>query len=576
MDATPRSHTSAAARRRPLALLLAGLLAPGAALASPASDALLSQVPADTAYLLFSDGSLPEVVRRAQWQRAALQLRMAREALDAPPPAPEGKQAQPPADDRLKRALLDTLLAAVERGDGDLPAGLGFAPTDPWAVYADGLLPVARARVSRPDVVRTVIADLGERSGKPWTRQQVGEAEVWLSDADDRDARGHLLVALEGDRLVAGVVPRRGRAAAIRRLLDDAPARAPFAGSERLAALQGTLGITTTVVFDIDSARIVEQLAAEPDGRSRALFDIDAPVIEANCIEDARRLARAWPGLSGGYVSIEGRQASSVGLLRTGPDIASDLAGLPGPAPAWPAEAGAAPLQVRLSLDATALAAMIGRQLQGSREQPWTCPSMASLNQLPAQWQQASPGVIMATSLVQGLWFGMADLPREGAQEVLPDAALAVSSANPSALLGLMQGFDPSLAALAPVSGGPAIPVTAGGAFGGAHLALGEGGVAVGSGEAWVPRLPALAGPPGPADGRLLDLAITQPFMALVARRQAEEIQPEKGTSPAETERRRREASAEATLAADTYEAIRLGLRPHAGGLLFEQHETFR
>ena len=323
MDATPRSHSFAAARRRPLALLLAGLLAPGAALASPESDALLAQVPADTAYLLFSDGSLPEVVRRAQWQRAALQLQLARAALDAPTPVPEGKQAAPPADDRLKRGLLDAMLAAVERGDGDLPAGLGFAATDPWVVYADGLLPVARARVSRPDAVRAFIAELAERSGEPWTREQVGEAEVWFTDEDTPDARGHLLVALEGDRLVAGVVPRRGRAAAIRRLLDDAPARAPFAGSERLAALQGALGITTTVVFDIDSARIVEQLSAEPDARSRALFDIDAPVIEANCVEDARRLARAWPGLSGGYVSIEGQQASSVGLLRTGPSIAS-------------------------------------------------------------------------------------------------------------------------------------------------------------------------------------------------------------------------------------------------------------
>lgn len=573
MEATPRPS---AHRQRPLALLLAGLLAPGAALASPESDALLAQVPADTAYLLFSDGSLPEVVRRAQWQRAALQLRVARDALDAPAPEPEGKQAAPPVDDRLKRGLLDALLAAVERGDGDLPAGLGFAPTDPWVLHADGLLPVVRARVSRPDDVRAFIAELGERSGEAWTREQVGEAEVWFTDEDNRDARGHLLVALEGDRLVAGVVPRRGRAAAIRRLLDDAPARAPFAGSERLAALQGTLGITTTVVFDIDSARIVEQLAAEPDARSRALFGTDDPVIGADCIDDARRLARAWPGLSGGYVSIEGQQAASVGLLRTGPSIASDLAGLPGPAPAWPADAGAAPLQVRLSLDATALAAMIGRQLQGTREQPWTCPSMAGLNTLPGQWQQASPGVIMATSLVQGLWFGMADLPREGAQEVLPDAALAVSSANPTALLGLMQGFDPSLAALAPVSGGPAVPVSEGGAFGGAHLALGEGGVAVGSGEAWVPRLAALAGPSGPADGRLLDLTITGAFMALVARREAEDVVAEKGVSPAEIERRRREASAEATLAAETYAQIRLGLRPHAQGLLFEQYETFR
>ncbi len=566
-----------AARLRPLALLLAVALGTGAAAASPASDALLAQVPADTAYLAFSDGSLPEVVRRAQWQRIALQLRIAREALDAPPAAaPEGKQATPPGDDRLARALMDALLAAVERGDGDLPAGLGFAPTDPWVFHADGLLPVMRARISRPEAVRAFVADLGERSGRPWAASRVGEAEVWITDDDDGDdAPGHLLLALDGDRLVAGVVPRRGRAAAIRRLLDDAPAGAPFAGSARQAALVGELGITSSAVFDIDTTRIVEHLAAEPTATERALFELDGPVIEEACAEDARRLARAWPGLSGGYVRIEGQQADSVGLLRTGPAIAADLATLPGPAPAWPADAPAAPLELRLSLDATALAAMIGRQLQGSREQPWSCPSFASLNTLPDQWQQASPGVIMATSLVQGVWFGMADIPPAGEGAPLPDAALAVASANPTALLGLLQGMDPALRTLAPVAGGPGVEIPEGG-FAGARLALGEGGVALGSGEAWTPRLPALAGPSAPAGGRLLELGMTQPFMAAVARRQAADVQPEKGVSPAEIERRRRAESAEAELAAETYEAIRLRLRPHAAGLLLEQHETFR
>ena len=412
------------------------------------TDQPLAYAPADSVFLLGNLEPVPDAAIDAWWKNAEQMLTVYDRAIDTALSELEGESPDATAT-RVAKALREELRGKFDRKGWE---SLGFTGTARSAIYAIGLVPVARMELGDPDAFRAFIARVESRAGGKLAEAEVAGQKYWTLGGADGKAMG--VAAIQGRHLVLTLAPASPSEGLLRQLLGiDRPAQdAVSAGT--LTAFNDARGYLPYGSGYLDSVRLAAALTGERSAIEqeflRALgVDPAETTTTPECKAEFGALAAAVPKLAFGYAALDAKSMDIRYVVETSAEHGKGLAGLSADVPGLDGR-GDGMLDLGFGLDLDAFAGFVNLRAAKVAESPFRCAALAGLNDDIAKLNAdlANPAVFMAGAAVSGLNLSLSrfEMP-EGGTPVL-QGKVAIGSDNPASLLSMAGGFLPQLASL--------------------------------------------------------------------------------------------------------------------------------
>jgi hypothetical protein len=449
---------------RYIALGLASVLV--AACGQKDKDAPLAFVPADAPYVIANLEVPDDATRKAMLTQANTQLPAQLTQLEEFAARVEKKD---PDGARLLRAFAAEFkgrnLEAVAHNDGiDLKGHM--------AIYGLGLAPVARMELTDPKAFEAFISRLETAYGKKLEIAKAGAQNYrrYVSGVSGTQA----ILAVVGKQAVVAMLPADASAALVRQALGlDRPLKS-MQQTDRLAELAKTKGYQKWMLGDIDLTRALPLAIGGKDPLIAAMLKAHAeaesaktgePVanqlkISPNCTTEAARIASRVPSISFGYTRFDATHQDARFDIALADDISNAFAGLKIALPGL-GGAGSSPFDVSLAFPLVELRTFWMAQADAVATKPFSCPSLADLNQIFAKLGPAmQKAAIPPFGDMLGLRISLDSL-KPGTGSAMPSftGRLVLGTSNPTGLLAMGQMMVPALSSLKLKPDGKPLPL---------------------------------------------------------------------------------------------------------------------
>lgn len=357
-------------------------------------------------------------------------------------------------------ALLDLLHAKLSQPEGFASIGLDLNNMLA-AFYEIHALPVLRLELADPAKFNAFMDEAQAKLGPNLATGEIQGQRYWhfagaqprrtaddraADDATAQPARVRSVVAVVGKHLVITLDMQREDAPLASLLGLSRPAKS-LVDSGAIAAINQQYGyLNGGATGFVDTQRLLARTIGDgqtPTWLSQAVQDQLHTPLDATCRSELQSLAAKAPRLVGGATQLDGQAVRLHALLEMPAELAQDLSALPAPV----AGLGTVPgnLVFGGGVHAGAAASFLQKQLSAVKAAPYRCAYLTPLNELALESAEALAFLSSASDWLQGLRveFSKLDLAAETFS-----GTLLLASANPSALLGMVQSFVPELAGL--------------------------------------------------------------------------------------------------------------------------------
>jgi hypothetical protein len=404
----------------------------------------------------------------------------------------EAEMAKLP-EDSSDRAELQKARAAVGELmslmtiDGMRSAGIERGAK--FALYGNGVIPVARIELTDPDLFDAAIDRVEEKASKAMQKGEIGGETYRYVDIE----QVRIVLGAIGNYGVATVLPASFDDAQLRVILGmDKPAKS-IADTGELATVIKEFDFTEHMVGLVDMQRIASVFIDPPTSLNAdllALAKYDAKDLDDVCREEIRSLAGIAPRMVVGYTTLDADRLDSTMIVELRDDIATGLSTIPASVPGLGVAHGGL-FSFGMGFDLQALRSFYEARLDAMEADPFKCDKFADLQAGVAQGRQALnqpvPPIVYGirgfTAVVDGIE-GMDFANKQPPEDIEASIVLAVENAPQLISLGSM--FSPEIAALNLQPDGKAVqfvPQQFGDQVDNLWLALGEDGVAFAIGD---------------------------------------------------------------------------------------------
>lgn len=396
----------------------------------PDADSPLAFAPAATPYVVANLKPIPRPVMESWLALAAPYNQVQGEMLAA---LQSDLAALPPA--------LQALVPLLEITQGKLSlAGLeemGLRPDGLAAFYGVGLVPVLRLELGDVGKFRKLVADFEQRRGAALPVDKVEDQDYWRIAGTEPDAPA-LIMAIVGEHLVA-TADLGAKGPPLAQLLGLSRPQGSVLDSNELAELNDAYDFLPYGTFLLDNRRLAGALSGKDAETAATLSPSPA------CQAELAGLAEAMPRVVGGYEELEAKRlgVNAVAELRT--DLAAALQAVPAPVPGL-GGGDRVSLEAGFGAHLDKFADFLKARSAAIEAAPFRCEWLSFLN-AGGDIQQLA-GLYMAAGSVTGVRLALTSVRWEGAAPEAVAGAVVVASPNPTALIGMAQGFVPQLASL--------------------------------------------------------------------------------------------------------------------------------
>lgn len=450
---------------------------------------ILAFVPADTPYVFVGLEPAPEELFDKLEPQVNTMMSTYRKVIDS---ALEAEMAKLP-EDSSDRAELQKARAAVGELmslmtiDGMRSAGIERGAK--FALYGNGVIPVARVELTDPDLFDAAIDRVEEKASKAMQKGEIGGETYRYVDIE----QVRIVLGAIGNYGVATVLPASFDDAQLRVVLGmDKPAKS-IADTGELATVIKEFDFTEHMVGLVDMQRIASVFIDPPTSLNAdllALAKYDAEDLDDVCREEIRSLAGIAPRMVIGYTTLDAERLDSTMIVELRDDIATGLSTIPASVPGLGVAHGGL-FSFGMGFDLQALRSFYEARLDAMEADPFKCDKFADLQAGVAQGRQALnqpvPPIVYGirgfTAVVDGIE-GLDFANKQPPEDIEASLVLAVENAPQLISLGSM--FSPEIAALNLQPDGKAVqfvPQQFGDQVDNLWLALGEDGVAFAMGD---------------------------------------------------------------------------------------------
>lgn len=419
------------------------------------ADAPLAFVPADTPYLVANLKPLNDDARQALLQSGDMQKTLQVGRLHEL----AGKLADEHKDDlaNLVRYTADYLdhhsYAEIEADSGTDPDGL-------FAIYGLGLSPVLRGQLKDADKFHDWIAGFEKAYGHTFAKSTLDKMEY--QHVALGKSKLQLVIATHDKQYTIAVLPADGNDSRMRLALGMDKPETSVQDKKTLEKLADTNGYGPYLVSYADLTRLPKLIAGGNDPMLKPLFALPmhdskgkpvdlARELPANCEADLARIAARVPMLSSGYTKIKAKDTVQQMDVRLAPDIVKAFKGIGAVVPGLGDNPSKAMLDLTLALPVPKIRDFWLSQAEAVKAKPFTCPALASINQMADKAQQYLPkmsipplGDLRGLRMVVDQYDNNAD---DGASPLANlRARVLIASHNPDGLLSMAKAMLPSLA----------------------------------------------------------------------------------------------------------------------------------
>ncbi|WP_428241418.1 hypothetical protein [Gynuella sp.] len=406
------------------------------------ADHFQANAPADT--VLYFDGRLStgnntyaSEAGLAQWQQTYQEL------VDAI--AGDSDQA------RFFLALLDDFVETAAQGDNAMIERYGLNSHMDMAIYMDGLLPVFQFAVKKPQSFMNALQELEAQTGYKHAVQDLNGHTIWVWEVDSKDPGFHFAVSAEKKYVTASFLfgsdsdTRKMQRLA---LVEDSKT---LKDSKQIAEMKKKYGFGDQLSGFINLVEVARTIL-KPEQNSAgkdllvALGDDYEPLVSAVCADEMIGMVQGAPRFVAGYRDFKTSKDSikfdlATVLEVTDEQAVTDLQKLNGHlSPAASVDNGQI-ASLAVGLDVANLTPVISNFWNRFVTAEFNCDVLQEAQQ---EAKSANPATLsIFTAMVQGLKGAsvqLFDLQFDETNQTLGsiDALVALSSTNPSTLVGLL------------------------------------------------------------------------------------------------------------------------------------------
>jgi hypothetical protein len=412
--------------------------AAAAAKSSPESN-LLAYVPDSTPYVVANTRQLDTETLDLMWSLAEPTLKEFDQVITKELERMANK-ANPDDGDRLGQAVLGELSGKMSRQG---LAELGLDSAGSFAIYGQGVLPVARLQISDPQTLNATIARIEANSGKSFPKQSLGGVDYY----EGGDHEGVFIASIQQDHLVLAILPTQVKDAMLPQVLGlEKPAQS-IAESGRLEQANEEFGLLPWGTLLVDSVRFMDLVFSDESEAARALFAKERVDLTPQCVAEYRELAGVMPRIVSGYTSISETEVQQYGLFELRSDIAAGLSVIKAAIPGLD-DIQDSMFYFAMGMDLLKAKEITAQQMAAVRADPYQCEGLAQINadaeRADLQINQPLPPFV---ANIRGLRLNVTEADIGGANPSAKGQAM-VAMNNPQLVLGMAQAFVPQLAEL--------------------------------------------------------------------------------------------------------------------------------
>jgi len=338
-----------------------------------ASDAPVTFAPADTPYLLANSKGVPEDVADAWGQANDELLSMRIQQL--------GQFAntfgqKDPEVATVLNAIRDELVSV--HSAKDVAQATGFSRSALYAFYGIGDVPVMRVELASPDAFKAFWTRVERRAGTTTPVATLGKQSYWVTGG--KDAKLHLLVAIEGKQVVATLAPANAGEELLKQLLGlTKPSRNAV---DRLARIDNDNGYGEYGSGYVDLPKLFANVFDGKDAVTREFArDLwgDATANPA-CAGEFASLANQVPLASVGFTTYTATQIRGSADVQLSSSLLGALTALKQPVPGMDGKSDPSMFDMVLALPLQKWQAFLKDRAEAAAARTYQCPALQSLN----------------------------------------------------------------------------------------------------------------------------------------------------------------------------------------------------
>jgi hypothetical protein len=400
-----------------------------------ASDAPVTFAPADTPYLFANTKGLPEDVAEA-WGQANDELMSLR--IQQIGQFANAFGQRDPAVAAVLNAIRDEL--ADVHSAKDVAQATGLSRSALYAFYGIGDVPVMRVELASPGAFKDFWARVEKRAGVAAPVATLGKQSYRVIGG--KDARLHLLVAIEDKQLVATLAPADAGGELLKKLLGlDKPSSNAV---DRLARIDSDHGYGEYGSGYVDFPKLFANVfdGKDPVTREFAKALGGNAAADPACASEFASLAGQAPLASVGFTSYTTAEIRGGVDVQLSPGLLGALTALKQPVPGMDGKTDPSMFDMVLALPLQKWQAFIKGRAEAAAAKTYQCRALQSLNKFAKT--AANPPVQMPPEAASMLGFRMVldkwDIGPQIAGRML------VASSNPAELAQKVQQTMPQFA----------------------------------------------------------------------------------------------------------------------------------
>ena len=399
-----------------------------------ASNAPITYAPADTPYLFANFKGAPADAA-ATWGEASDSMISIRiQQL--------GKIAASLSDQNPEVAkVLEAVQAELANvhSTKEMAQTIGLSQSALSAIYGIGDVPVARVELASPDNFKAFWARVEKRAGVATPTATLDKQTYWLIGGND--AKLHVLVAVEGNQLVATVAPANASPQMLRQLLGlTKPANN---AADRLAKLNGEHGYSDYGSGYVDLPKLFANLYDGRDTITQEFAkDMGGSLADPACASEFTSLASQAPLASAGFQTYSAQEMRYSIDVQLAPSLLGALTALKQSIPGMDETPDDSMFDMVMALPLQKWQGFIQSRARAAAERTYQCPALQSLNQFAKT--AANPPVQMPPEAASLLGFRVALDKWEAGPQIA--GRMLVASSNPAALTQQIQQTLPQFA----------------------------------------------------------------------------------------------------------------------------------
>ncbi|MGY3040132.1 hypothetical protein ACVWWQ_001755 [Rhodanobacter sp. TND4EL1] len=440
---------------RYIALGFAGVML--AACGHKDKDAPLAFVPADTPYVVANLDIMDDSTRSALLTQADAQLPSQLTQLDA---AADKLAAKDPDGARLLRALRAEFTGKTIES---FAQGAGMNLKGYSVLYGLGLAPVTRFELSDVGAFDAFVARLEKAYGKKLVATDI-DKQAYRKFAFPESGT-QMVLATIGKQAIVALLPADASPALLRQAFGMDRPQKSLQDDGRLATLAKAKGYQKWLVGELDLTRALPLAVGGKDPLVDAVQKARAEAVSAktgepvatqlqtspSCSTDAARIAARVPRITFGYTQLDAKHQNARVDVALADDISKAFSGLKVALPGL-GKGGAAPFDLSMAFPVASLRTFWMAQADAVANKPFTCASLADLND---SFAKLGPAMQKAAIPPFGDMLGLRialDSLAPGTGSAMPSftGRVVLGTSNPEGLLAMGQMMVPALAQLKP------------------------------------------------------------------------------------------------------------------------------